>query len=45
MFRLLGMQPDQKRHVVFDTGHGPFPQNALIKEILDWLDRYAEPAK
>jgi len=44
MFRLWGTPPEHKRHVVFDTGHGPFPQNALIKEVLDWLDRYFGPA-
>jgi hypothetical protein len=25
---------------VFDTGHGPFPQNPLRKEVLDFLDKY-----
>jgi len=37
--------PEHKRHVVYETGHGPFPQNALIREVLDWLDKYLGPAK
>ena len=45
MFRLLGTPSEQKRHVVFDTGHGPFPQNALVKEVLDWLDKYPAAPK
>jgi eukaryotic-like serine/threonine-protein kinase len=40
MFRSWGTPDQHKRHVIFDTGHGPFPQNALIREVLDWLDRY-----
>jgi len=39
LFRLLGSQPNDKRHVVFDTGHQP-PNDLLTKEVLDWLDRY-----
>jgi dienelactone hydrolase len=39
MFRFLGAPPDQKRRVVYETGHS-IPRNELIKETLDWLDRY-----
>ena len=39
MFRFLGAAPDRKRRVVYDTGHS-IPRNELIKETLDWLDRY-----
>ena len=31
-----------KRHVVFDASHFP-PRHEMIKETLDWLDRYLEP--
>lgn len=44
MFRLLGTPKEQKRRVVYDTGHD-VPQNELIKESLDWLDRYLGPVK
>jgi formylglycine-generating enzyme required for sulfatase activity/cephalosporin-C deacetylase-like acetyl esterase/predicted Ser/Thr protein kinase len=39
MFVLLGTPPKDKRHVVFETGHVP-PNDLMIKEVLDWLDRY-----
>ena len=42
MFRLLGAPKEHKRRVVFDTGHG-IPRNEMIKETLDWLDRYLGP--
>ena len=43
MFRLLGAPQKDKRHVVFEnSGHFPNPDQLpeLIKEALDWLDRY-----
>jgi len=39
MFLSLGTPPRDKRHVVFEAGHVP-PNDLMIKEILDWLDRY-----
>ena len=39
MFRLLGAPPDQKRHVLFDTGHTLSPQQ-IASEVYVWLDRY-----
>ena len=44
MFRLLGTPIEQKRRVVYATGHN-IPRNELIKETLDWLDRYLGPVK
>ena len=44
MFRLLGTPREQKRRVVYETGHD-IPQNELIRESLDWLDRYLGPVK
>ncbi len=44
MFRLLGTPKEQKRHVVYETGHD-IPRNELIKETLDWLDRYLGAVK
>jgi dienelactone hydrolase len=39
MFRMLGAAPEHKRRVEYETGHS-IPRNELIKEVLDWLDRY-----
>jgi serine/threonine protein kinase/dienelactone hydrolase len=44
MFRLLGTPQEQKRRVVYETGHN-IPRNEMIKESLDWLDRYLGPVK
>lgn len=39
MFRLLGPQPLDKKWVLFDAGHN-IPRNELIRQTLDWFDRY-----
>ncbi len=39
MFNALGTPPDHKRHVLFDGGHN-VPRLEMIKETLNWLDRY-----
>jgi formylglycine-generating enzyme required for sulfatase activity/dienelactone hydrolase len=44
MFRLFGVPDAQKRRVVYDTGHN-IPRPDLIREALDWLDRYVGPAR
>jgi len=44
MFRLLGTPKEHKRRVVYDTGHD-IPDNEMIKETLNWLDRYLGPVK
>ncbi len=44
LFRLLGTPPKDKRNALFDSGHVP-PRNEIIKETLDWLDRYLGPVK
>jgi eukaryotic-like serine/threonine-protein kinase len=44
MFRFLGTPQKDKRHAVFDGGHIP-PHDQMIREILDWLDRYLGPVK
>jgi dienelactone hydrolase len=44
LFRLLGVSPQDKRHVLFDTGHAP-PQLPVMKEALNWLDHYLGPVK
>jgi hypothetical protein len=44
MFRMLGTAERDKRHIVFESGQVP-PANMLIKEALDWLDRYLGPVR
>ena len=44
MFRLLGTSTEHKRRVVYDTGHD-VPRTEMIKESLNWLDKYLGPVK
>jgi eukaryotic-like serine/threonine-protein kinase len=39
LFQSFGTPPKDKRHIVFEAGHVP-PNELMIKEVLDWLDRY-----
>ena len=39
LFNLLGPPPHQKRFALFEGGHIPRLQD-IIREMLDWLDRY-----
>jgi serine/threonine protein kinase/dienelactone hydrolase len=41
-YRSLGSKKDQKKHILYDTGHN-IPRNELIKETLNWLDQYLGP--
>jgi len=41
-YRLLGSKKDQKKHLLYETGHN-IPRNELIKETLNWLDQYLGP--
>ena len=43
LFRLLG--PEHKHHAIFEGGHIPLLLHSMIKEILDWYDRYLGPVK
>jgi len=43
LFRLLGAP--HKHHAIFEGGHIPLLLHSMIKEILDWLDRYLGPVK
>jgi len=44
MFKLLGTPEEHKRHIIYDTGHN-IPRNQLIKESLEWLDKYLGPVR
>jgi formylglycine-generating enzyme required for sulfatase activity/dienelactone hydrolase/predicted Ser/Thr protein kinase len=44
MFRFLGTPEKDKRHAILDGGHIP-PYDLMMREILDWLDKYQGPVK
>jgi serine/threonine protein kinase/formylglycine-generating enzyme required for sulfatase activity/cephalosporin-C deacetylase-like acetyl esterase len=44
MFRFLGAPEKDKRHAVLEGGHVP-PYDQMMREILDWLDKYQGPVK
>ena len=44
MFDSLGTAEENKRHAILDGGHSP-PRNQLIRETLEWLDRYLGPVQ
>lgn len=43
-FQLLGTPDEYKKHVTAEGGHF-VPRPILIRETLDWLDRYLGPVK
>lgn len=43
LFRWLGPPLEHKKHAVLEGGHAPSRYQDVIKEILDWLDRYLGP--
>jgi pimeloyl-ACP methyl ester carboxylesterase len=45
LFDLLGAPEESKRHALLDGGHIPSDRLAIIKEVLDWLDRCLGPVK
>jgi eukaryotic-like serine/threonine-protein kinase len=44
MFELFGTPTAQKRYVLYEAGHF-VPRDALVRETLDWYDRYLGPVK
>jgi pimeloyl-ACP methyl ester carboxylesterase len=43
LFDLLGTPSELKRRVIFEAGHLPLPRADVIRETLEWLDRYQGP--
>lgn len=43
LFELLGAPGDTKRHAVLEGGHIPADRLAIIREVIDWLDRHLGP--
>ena len=44
LFRFLGTPAEHKRHLLYDSEHN-LPRNEMIKETLNWLDKYLGPVK
>jgi formylglycine-generating enzyme required for sulfatase activity/predicted esterase len=44
LFELLGTSPENKRIFTYESGHF-VPRDELIKETLNWLDKYLGPVK
>ena len=44
LFAILGTPALDKRHVIAEGGHAP-PQDLVVKETLNWLDRYLGPVR
>jgi formylglycine-generating enzyme required for sulfatase activity/cephalosporin-C deacetylase-like acetyl esterase/predicted Ser/Thr protein kinase len=44
MFDFLGTPREQKKYILYDTAHN-VPRNEMIKETLNWFDRYLGPVR
>ena len=44
-FRLLGTPEKDKRQTLCESGHAGMPHKEVVRETLDWLDRYLGPVK
>jgi pimeloyl-ACP methyl ester carboxylesterase len=45
MFRFWGAPEKDKRMVIYEAGHIPADLRDVIREILDWLDKYLGPVR
>lgn len=45
LFRLLGTPDKDKKHVVYEAGHGDLPRREEVRESLEWLDKYLGPVR
>jgi pimeloyl-ACP methyl ester carboxylesterase len=43
LFQMLNLPPGQKRHALFTGGHMPTQIHDVMREILDWYDRFLGP--
>lgn len=39
-FELLATPEEDKKWIVYDSGHWPLPRHELIRETVNWLDKY-----
>ena len=44
-FHFLGTPANDKKHVIYEGGHGAFPRPDAVRESLDWLDKYLGPVR
>jgi len=42
LLKLLGTSPEHKHRVVYETSHS-IPRNEMIKEVVDWMEKYWGP--
>ena len=45
LFRFLGTPGNDKKHVIYEGGHGVFPRPDAVRECLEWLDKYLGPVQ
>jgi len=45
LFQLLGTAPEDKRDVLYDSGHFIWSHSLLAKDVNDWFDKYLGPVK
>jgi len=45
LFERLGTPPANKRHVVYEMGHGPLPLGQTMRDVLPWLDQVLAPVE
>ena len=45
MLELLGTAPEHKKRVALEGGHVPTDTRGMIREVLDWYDRYLGPIR
>ena len=45
LFRTLGVAEPNKRHAVLEGGHLPPDIHAVMREVVDWFDRYLGPVQ
>jgi eukaryotic-like serine/threonine-protein kinase len=43
LFRLLGTPAEHKRHAILEGGHTPTRRRDVIREVLEWFDKYLGP--
>lgn len=45
LFHFLGTPGKDKKHVIYEGGHGAFPRPDAVRECIDWLDKYLGPVR
>lgn len=45
LFQFLGTPAKDKKHVIYEGGHGAFPRPDAVRECLEWLDKYLGPVR